>query len=372
MASIGPQLPPQLSKRKRSCSSTDDAPSAKPTPSTAQNKDEISLSDEEDGDDDSIRPQMPAQNNKSHSKPDPRPAPLIYSAWKNKNEIALASSSDSDDDTGPLPTASPATTTSRVMGPTMPPKPVARVLGPSLPPTLLDKSSKTGVDSPSSRQGISQLPPDPASESESDSDDGYGPALPTGTYNDESRSNMPLADQDHEAPSGPKRDDWMLAPPASSTARAPDPTRIKSRTFASGRGAAAPKSSELSSIWTETPEEKRRRLENAVLGRADESEPKKNHVAPSDAQERIEREKRRKISEYTEQTRGKSLYSVRQEALKSGAGGSVVEEEDDPSKRAFDIKKDMAIGGRLDKGQKKEMLNKAANFGDRFQKGSFL
>jgi len=47
-------------------------------------------------------------------------------------------------------------------------------------------------------------------------------------------------------------------------------------------------------------------------------------------------------------------------------------EDDDPSKRGFDREKDMALGGRLGNGQKKEMLAKAADFGSRFQKGRYL
>ena len=49
-----------------------------------------------------------------------------------------------------------------------------------------------------------------------------------------------------------------------------------------------------------------------------------------------------------------------------------MEEDDDPSKRAFDWEKDMKVGGQISGSQKKELLNRAANFGGRFQSGKYL
>lgn len=46
--------------------------------------------------------------------------------------------------------------------------------------------------------------------------------------------------------------------------------------------------------------------------------------------------------------------------------------EDDPSKRGFDYEKDMAAGTKIGHAQKREMLNRAADFGSRFAKGSYL
>jgi hypothetical protein len=47
-------------------------------------------------------------------------------------------------------------------------------------------------------------------------------------------------------------------------------------------------------------------------------------------------------------------------------------EEDDPSKRAFDREKDIAGGIKISNQQKKEMLNRAADFGSRFSSGKYL
>lgn len=46
--------------------------------------------------------------------------------------------------------------------------------------------------------------------------------------------------------------------------------------------------------------------------------------------------------------------------------------EDDPSKRAFDREKDIAGGIKISNKQKKEMLDRAAQFGSRFSSGKYL
>lgn len=48
------------------------------------------------------------------------------------------------------------------------------------------------------------------------------------------------------------------------------------------------------------------------------------------------------------------------------------EEEDDPSARAFDREKDMAVASKITSAQRREMVNKASDYGSRFSKGSYL
>jgi hypothetical protein len=161
----------------------------------------------------------------------------------------------------------------------------------------------------------------------------------------------------------------MLAPPTDSdwTSRV-DPTKLKNRKFASGKGSKAPaEKSGVSAIWTETPEEKRRRLEDEVLGRKDKDASSGSLTVKGEGESREDRETARRIKEYNERNRNKSLMDEKNER-----GGGVKEKEDDPSKRGFDREKDMALGGRLGHGAKKEMLAKAADFGNRFQKGRYL
>lgn len=57
----------------------------------------------------------------------------------------------------------------------------------------------------------------------------------------------------------------MLAPPTSGdwTSKV-DPTKLKNRKFNSGKGGGQGK--EVAAIWTETPEQKRKRLQDEVMG----------------------------------------------------------------------------------------------------------
>ncbi|KAK0753824.1 hypothetical protein B0T18DRAFT_397890 [Schizothecium vesticola] len=126
----------------------------------------------------------------------------------------------------------------------------------------------------------------------------------------------------------------MLAPPTAPSSRtAPDPTKLKSRKFASSSKAASSGSgSGVSSIWTETPEEKARRLANAVLGREDPSTTAAAAVTTAGGggggggmvSFRRTAADEEKIRAYAEQTRGRSLveeFRATKEAKGKGKGG---------------------------------------------------
>jgi len=53
-------------------------------------------------------------------------------------------------------------------------------------------------------------------------------------------------------------------------------------------------------------------------------------------------------------------------------GATKKEKEDDPSQRAFDYEKDMGGATKIGHAQRREILNKASEFGSRFSKGSYL
>ncbi|KAI5798900.1 hypothetical protein EDC01DRAFT_22376 [Geopyxis carbonaria] len=234
-----------------------------------------------------------------------------------------------------------------------------RVAGPAPPPAPLDQQP-TG---------------NPHGYDNSDSsDDEFGPMLPPGP---EAQENEELAAQQRlarfkeldkantENDGKPKRDEWMIVPPKSEDwAAKVDPTKIKNRKFNTGKGAKAPnKAAGENTLWTETPEEKRKRLEDEVMGRkrpaTQGAEVKQPTVSQAEAEETA-----RRIREYNEKNRGKTLYSEHKsrQTIK----------EDDPSKRAFDREKDIAGGIKIGTKQKKEMLERAAQFGDRFSSGSYL
>lgn len=168
----------------------------------------------------------------------------------------------------------------------------------------------------------------------------------------------------------------MLAPPTSTGYSERDTTKMKARKFASKPSASAGGSSgELSSIWTETPEEKLRRLQDSVLGRTSGASGSAEHAGAT-AKSKQEEERNRKIAASIESQRGQSLYESHQQQKKDSRqdkpGVHDSDEEDDPSKRAFDREKDMALGSKIGSAQRRDLVNKSANLGGRFSKGSFL
>jgi hypothetical protein len=63
------------------------------------------------------------------------------------------------------------------------------------------------------------------------------------------------------------RDEWMTLPPKHGVAARIDPTQVRARKFNTSVGAKVRNGAEgNNNTWTETPEEKRKRLENEILG----------------------------------------------------------------------------------------------------------
>ncbi|KAI0141549.1 hypothetical protein GGR57DRAFT_487416 [Xylariaceae sp. FL1272] len=410
MASIGPSLPPHLAKRKRDEDeeTSTDSPPAKIRASDSpigpawpqQNTDEVALDSDDEEDD--IGPSAPPETATSIGPAAPPPASIGPSQPpQNTDEIAL--DSDDDDDIGPSAPPQSANT-KRSLGPALPP---SASIGYTLPPSAnthevtlnSDSDSDIGPAQPPQKRTYGpSAPPAPLSErlttnpdTDSDSDSDYGPALPSSTTQ-QARAAHAATQAAHEAanPSAPRRDDWMLAPPPSEGYRASDPSKLKARKFNSGPRASSGNSGggELSSIWTETPEEKRKRLEAAVLGRetASTTNPSSSKSG-SKPLTREEQEHAARIQSAISASRGKSLYEEHQatrdanrgkngeEIDKSRSGAKKAwadEEDDDPSKRAFDKEKDMKLGGRIGASQRRELVTKAADFGGRFSKGKFL
>ena len=134
-----------------------------------------------------------------------------------------------------------------------------RIVGPAMPPApLAERPPK---------------PPTAESEESSDDDDGFGPALPSaaggnGGSDDDHGPSLPSSLETSEAPSKPKRDDWMTMPPEQDDLAARmDPTKIRARGFNTGKGANGPhEKGGDSSAWHETPGEKQKRLEEEMMG----------------------------------------------------------------------------------------------------------
>ncbi|KAL7791365.1 hypothetical protein V8C37DRAFT_161252 [Trichoderma ceciliae] len=300
MSSIGPQLPPAPTKRRR-------------------------LSDNDDG-----------SASSSNKHPRRHDAATATQSLQKQDEIDLnGSGPDSGDDYAP-------------------PRP-------SLPP----RAAANNDDE------IHLSEPDSDSDSSED-EDGFGPSLPSASApRRQIGPSLPPSQLDE----APRRDDWMLAPPpSSSTFSERDTSRIRARKFASkpssSSSAAAPGAP---SIWTETPEEKLKRLQDAVLGRTS-SASEAGALADLADTHRRKQLRDEALSANIQAQRGRTLLEEHQGGKKTAGAKDKQpeEEEDDPSRRAFDREKDMAIGGRITSTQRRELIHKSANFGGRFQKGSFL
>ena len=254
-----------------------------------------------------------------------------------------------------------------------------RIIGPAAPPASLSERPLT--------------PPDPDVEN-SDSDDDFGPSLPPAPGSqaqEREKKRQEALPADHltpEASKKPQREEWMLVPPKQDdwSARVVDPTKLKNRKFNTGKGSKAPSThanngESNNALWTETPEQKRQRLEDEVMGVRKPAQLGGGPEKPKKEKwkEEEERETDRMIRAYNEKNRNTSLYDEHHHRKASSSSGTSKEKEekekekeDDPSARAFDKEKDMKMGIRIGHAQKRELLNKAKDFGSRFEKGSYL
>lgn len=135
-----------------------------------------------------------------------------------------------------------------------------RVIGPAMPPAPLEERP--------TEPAIAQ----PQEDESSSDDDDFGPSLPpTGAEAQDDGPSTTRQEYTSEAqaePAKPKRDDWMTMPPEQDgLASRMDPSKLRARGFNTGKGAKAPaEKGGDSSAWHETPEQKRKRLEDEMMG----------------------------------------------------------------------------------------------------------
>lgn len=234
-----------------------------------------------------------------------------------------------------------------------------RVVGPAMPPAPLD-----------------QRPPEPANaaqDSDSEDDDGFGPALPpedageNAHEDDHSEARQTQREPTPEAKI--QRDAWMtMAPQQDDLAARMDPTRQRPRGFNTGKGAKGPAASGTdATAWHETAEQKQKRLADEMMGISSKPAasigPQRPPTASSNG---AGVGKDAATAEKVKQARGPSLM----EQHKATKGKEA--EDDDPSARVFDREKDMGAGMRIGHAQREEMLKKAGGFASKFAGGSYL
>ncbi|KAK2759054.1 hypothetical protein FQN54_003153 [Arachnomyces sp. PD_36] len=264
----------------------------------------------------------------------------------------------------PAPAPAPDNSTSRKRSRSPPPSPEKRqrTIGPTLPPPQQADGDNNNSDSDSDS-----------------SDDEFGPQLPSAADTSTSTAQPTLPDPTTYPPNSPatkpasKRDEWMLLPPTQDDwSSRIDPTKLKSRGFSTGKGAKGPaqKGDVGGGTWTETAEEKRRRLQNEVMGVQEKGKGGGKAAGPS-AEEEHSREMARKVEEFNQKSRNTTLYKDHNKKTSKG-GDDGKEKEDDPSARPFDKEKDIRGPSKISHAQQREMVAKATDFGSRFTKGKFL
>lgn len=278
---------------------------------------------------------------------------------KRKRQREESAQNDATTNPGANPSTSPSAEDSqeekrpRVVGPAPPPP--TTVAGPTPPPAPLDERPSH--------------PPERDDDSSSDDDDDFGPAPPSAADlqrggEDDNPLYRPSRPGPDEQPTKAKRDDWMMVPPeADDLSARMDPTKIRARGFNTGKSARAPQpaSGGIAAAWTETPEEKLKRLQNEAMGVKGSSAT--DFDAREYAKSKEREEQARKIREHAEKTRGPSLIEQHKKVQKI--------EDDDPSKRAFDREKDIG-GSQIGNAQRNEMLKKAGDFSSKFAGGNYL
>lgn len=136
-----------------------------------------------------------------------------------------------------------------------------RVVGPAAPSEPLDERAMASDE-------------DEDNKDDSSSEDEYGPTPPKrDTSNKDRHETISIFDRvKPQADTQTKkaaRDEWMTLPPKQDDLAARmDPTKTRARKFNTGKGAKGPSAAggADNAMWTETPDEKRRRLADEVLG----------------------------------------------------------------------------------------------------------
>lgn len=277
--------------------------------------------------------------------------------------------------------------------PALPPGMTVRASqGPALPPHLLNRRRS----------------PSPISEAESDEDSDVGPLpapsagpAPALSAAEEFRLREQRKQEEEEeerriAGLKPKREAWMTVPPSALDSMAHhDPTKITKRGFNQNtrRGGEANKpGEETSTLWTETPEERAKRIDEEVMGKRKRVENAAKQETESQRQERKKREAR--DAQMRAQTDAYNAAAARTSTLVDVHQTKTQKEQEDererkkskrkhrkasrsPSPEApafWDREKMMGMGGRLmDEGKRREIIGSSStDLGAKFGSGSYL
>ncbi|KAF7174492.1 hypothetical protein CNMCM5623_007541 [Aspergillus felis] len=238
-----------------------------------------------------------------------------------------------------------------------------KVVGPVLP-------SSYYAENPGNEQGAESTRPDSLSHEDEDedeeADDDYGPSLPPLGGEVTANPNEVNMDNESHIQSGKpdahnnnsERDVWMLRPPRPSDLSSRlDPTRLKNRKFQGGQSLSY-SGEEVDITWTETPQQKLKRLQDEAMGVS--SRPVLNHdrsSTPMTSKSPMRQHDTIKASERSPPSSTNSLISSF---------------NDDPSCRPFRWETDMALAPKRSTLQHQKQVGEAVDFASKFTKAKYL
>ncbi|KAF4207117.1 hypothetical protein CNMCM8980_007310 [Aspergillus fumigatiaffinis] len=240
-----------------------------------------------------------------------------------------------------------------------------KVFGPVLPSSYDPEDTETEQGAESTRtDGLSQEDEDEDEDEEADDD--YGPSLPPLGGEFTANPNEVKMDNESHIQSGKpdahnnnsQRDIWMLRPPRpSELSTRLDPTRLKNRKFQGGQSLSY-SGEEVDITWTETPQQKLKRLQDEAMGVS--SQPVLSHDKSSTSMASKSPPRQHNSSKASERLPPSSTNSLMSSS------------NDDPSCRPFRWATDMASAPKLSTLQHQKQVGEALDFASKFTKGKYL
>ncbi|CAD6564107.1 MAG: hypothetical protein TREMPRED_003198 [Tremellales sp. Tagirdzhanova-0007] len=284
------------------------------------------------------------------------PAHLAHLAQDSSRPSSRSPTSDGDDDDDYGPALPPHLAASRQAG-------SSRPSGPHFP----------SYPSPSEAQPLTQARSQPQAIEDDESDEEIiGPRPVTRAVGEEEGSAVKEFMErearwakEREEASRPKkleRQEWMLVPPTSGVLASVDPLRKRPTTFSR----STKEVNTDSSVWTETPSEKARRIADEVSGIKRKKPIRSGEGAGEDETDRARKRQRDRdilegVERHNKEQRGASLLDKHAKAKAAGKG------EDKEGPVIWDHDRDMGITGRLLSDQERQAkIREARGLNDRF------
>jgi len=234
--------------------------------------------------------------------------------------------------------------------------------------TAINNQRMTNPKSPPDIQSHVADSHNDSEDNEDSSDDDIGPQLythvsqPRVTRSDRELDSQETLQGDIPANSvKQRRDDWMVLPPDKGSPSS-DRLQLRNRKFNTSKD--VPKNTGSFTPWTESHEQKKRRLENEILGIEPPSEGQRGNPVAGTPKSNEAMAERVKLS--NSKSKALSLYETFQE------DPSHTREDDDPSSRPFDREKDLVNLPNATSAKRRKFTDQISKLDSRFSGGYFL